>query len=223
MAFFYISMGFWMVKKYLTSFLFLLVILNISHADQEKNPESNLKFLEILLNTTLADLKNNEVLNENDSVFFKVVSADSSFSSIQESFIDNTALNKFNLNVYSSSEKFSMGKLVIIRWIEWSINYKKINRRFWQRQKFQRNLKADFFVEVLNRKDNKLLFCKNVKRDTKSIINRKEILKIQNPEYAFTRGQFVETKGVLKKWLEPIFLFAISGAVIYLFYSLRTQ
>lgn len=218
-------MGLWMVRKCVTTIvLFLLFSINISHAVPKNEPKSNLKHLKNILESTINELVKEGVLNEQDSLVVQVISNDTAFSSIQKSFINNIFINKHNISVFSISENNSLsGKLVIFRWVDWIIKYEKIKHHFWQKQKFQRNLKADFFVEVLNRKDNKILFSKNVKKDEINSIKSSDLEKIQNPKYGFTMGQIIKKDGLLKRWLEPVFLFAISGTVVYLFYSIRSQ
>jgi hypothetical protein len=218
-------MGIWMVSKSVTVVvIFLLFLINISLAVQNNEPKSNLKHLENILESTINELVKQSVLNERDSLSVKVISDDSTFSSIQTSFINNSFLNDYNFSVYSQNENNSLsGKLVIFRWVDWIIKYEKIKRRFWQKQKFQRNLKADFFVEVFNRKDNKILFSKNVKKNEIDTIKNSDFENIQNPKYAFTMGQMLKNDSLLKRWLEPVFLFAISGTVVYLFYSVRSK
>ena len=226
MALFLLSMGDWMVIiRLFYIFLLLLAAQNQSQARQEvPQVKSNLRLLENILDNALQGLKSNNILLSGDSITVNVITNDSIFSATQKSILQEILFNKYKMILYTNTKKNTLsGKIITFRWLNWQILYKPLKRRFWQKKNIQRNLVADFFVEFSSNSENKILFSKRFQHENIDILKENEIKIVQNPQLLFTLGILEQSKGVYKKWLEPVFLFAISGGVIYLFYSIRSK
>jgi len=203
--------------------LFIFVTFHFSKADSPSEIKSNIIILEDFIQSTLNELLQNNTFSAKDTVVVEVISNDTTFSSVQLSLISGFLHNTRSFNIFSNTETSSKcNKKMTFRWLNWEIKYTQMKKRFWQKKRFQRNLKANFFVEVFS-SNNKLLYSKQVKKEFEDILKKDEIGKVQNSDLKFTLGKIKEKGSFVNKFVEPVFLFAISGTVIYLFYSIRSQ
>ena len=203
--------------------LFVFFTYQFSNADSPSEIKSNILVLENFIQSTLVELIQNDPFTAKDTVVFDVISNDTTFSQIQLSFIRGFLYDTKKLNILSKSKSSSKyNKKVTFQWLNWEITYTQMKKRFWQKKRFQRNLKADFFVEVFSY-TNMLLYSKKFEKEFEDIVKKDEIAKVQSPDLEFTLGNIEEKRGLVNKVIEPVFLFAISGTVIYLFYSIRSQ
>ncbi len=226
MALYLFSIGGGMVK---TAWFFILIILtgileNQTQAGQITELKTNLNLLESILDTTLNQLFAKNIIRSDDSVKIKVVADDSIFAVTQKYLVEEKILNKYKITLYTNSDNHTfLGKIITLRWLNWQILYKPVKSKFWQKNNIQRNLMFDFFVEVSSSSESKVLFSRRFQNQYKDIIKKSDMEKTENPNLSFTVGELKQSKGIYTKWLKPVFLFAISATVIYLFYSIRSK
>ncbi len=191
---------------------------------ETKQPPANFDLLRSFADSSFQELLAAKVITPNDPVQVVIFAADTSFAEVQKSMIYDLLLNRFQFRlVLSEKNSVSSGKRIIFRWVNWQITYLALKKKIWQRKRFERNLNADYFVEVSNVQQNKLLFSRHFQRHYKDALSETDIRRVKTPAYAWLAGEYIQRRGFWKKWLEPVFLFAISGTVIYLFYSMRTK
>lgn len=62
-----------------------------------------------------------------------------------------------------------------------------------------------------------------VTETSKDTIQASEIASLENPAMPFTAGRWLQRDDGQRRWVEPVILAAATGAVIYAFYTLRSQ
>ncbi|MBN2357253.1 hypothetical protein JXO59_14145 [candidate division KSB1 bacterium] len=87
--------------------------------------------------------------------------------------------------------------------------------------RMERLVQVALLLRILD-DDDRVLFSQTVSHDVQDSIRRKDIHRIENPAYSFTKGE-IKSAGLLNRLLEPLLVTIVTGGIIYLFYSFRTQ
>lgn len=212
-----------------TACFFILITLagileNQKLAAQTPELITNLNLLESILDSTLKNLFEKTIIVPDDSVLFLVVADDSMFAAVQKSLLQEQLFNKYRIKLYTNSDIDTfLGKIVTLKWLNWQILYQPVKVNFWRKKKIQRNLMFDFIVEVSKSSESKILFSKRFQNQYNDILKKENLEKTENNNLLFTIGNLKKSNGIYNKWLKPVFLFAISGSVIYLFYTIRSK
>lgn len=191
---------------------------------QAQVPLNNQQWLENILDSILTKMIDHNVLKDGEVIQIEVISIDSSFNNYQRTFLRQKLL--FGLNAILSTEnskEYIADKKLLLRWIKWDINYTLTKKHFWQKSQYLRNLTADFFVEIEDLNSKAIIFVERFRFDKNDTISKSKLKSIRNINLPFAMGNFTEKKGIMAGLVEPLFLFAISGTVVYLFYSIRSQ
>ena len=206
-------------------FLLLWLAFRLPCFGQETNqPPANFDLLRSFTDSSFQELLAVKVISADDPVQIVIFAKDTSFAAVQKSMIHDLLLNQYQFDsIVSEKGSLFSGKRIFFRWVNWQITYLALKKKIWQRKRFERNLYADYFVEVSDVQQEKLLFSRHFQRHYRDVLRKKDIRLVETPAYACTAGKYFQQQGVWKKWLKPVFLFAISGTVIYLFYSMRTE
>ncbi len=85
----------------------------------------------------------------------------------------------------------------------------------------QRSLHIEFAVRILDA-ENRLLFSQILSRDSQDVIGRKDLAAVENSALPFTVGK-MESRPLFERMIEPLVISCVTGGIIYLFYSMRTQ
>ena len=132
-------------------------------------------------------------------------------------------LFKKGFQIFTTTDTTREGFFLSFSVIQSAVQYTKIlGRSFWKTNAIERKAKVDFLIQIINRKTNQLIWSGNLAHE-----------KIDQIPVSFL--EFVEQGGCLlkkpdrpkmsgvQKWIEPIIVFAGMGAMLYLFYSVRSQ
>lgn len=190
----------------------------------EDDIPTNLQWLESVLDSSLTNIVKQNVLKSNETVYLEVTSNDPVFNDFQQSYLRQKFLIDSNVTiVHGNLDVNSYDKKLVIRWVNWKVIFQKKKKMFWRKSKYLRNLLADFFVEVEDLNSSTVIYAKRNNYQLSDIINNEKLKSIRNIQLPFTMGQLIENKGIVSRLMEPVFLFAISGTVVYLFYSIRSE
>ena len=213
------------IRKHLFAlaiFSFFFVNNTYSQLLENKDVITNLQWLEDILDSALTDLIDRNVLKMGELVHLKVFSIDTVFNDFQNSYIRRKLLSKYNVTVVSANGgSIRFDKKIIIRWVNWQVSFEVEKKKFWHKIKYQRNLAADFFVEIEDSKTKAMVYTNRYQKNQLDLIFHLNAVQTEN--LPFTMGHVIEKKEIIPGWVEPVFLFAISGTVVYLFYSIRSE
>ena len=185
---------------------------------------TNLELLGMNLDSCLKAISTEGLLRPGDNVKLEVITIDSAFASFQHFLLRQKLMSDHGVSVKTNDSPGSdHSKKIRFRWIEWRIDYAPIKRRFWRKTSYQRNQIADLFVEVEDQDNAEVLFANRFRFLYEDKLGDRQLAEVQNNELSFTIGQIDNSKPALHRWLEPAFLFAISGAVVYIFYAVRSE
>jgi len=213
------------IRKHLFAlaiFSFFFVNNTYSQLLEDKEITTNLQWLEDILDSALTDLIDRNVLKMGELVHLEVFSIDTVFNDFQNSYIRRKLLSKYNVTVVSANGgSIRFDKKIIIRWVNWQVSFEVEKKKFWHKTKYQRNISADFFVEIEDSKTKEMVYTNRYQKSQLDLIFHLNAVQTEN--LLFTMGHVIEKKGIIPGWVEPVFLFAISGTVVYLFYSIRSE
>lgn len=103
------------------------------------------------------------------------------------------------------------------------IVYRKLpRRRFWQRARWQRAAHLVVEVIALNPATRQIDFQKIFSESFADTVEAKLLSRLEDASLPFTIGRKEEMEGG-PSWLEPVLITSATGAVVYLFYSLRSR
>ena len=212
------------------SLCFLLAWLSITfvpasgYSQEEDRLTTSLELLETFLDSCLTALETEGLFGSGDSVRIEVMSVDSTFSGFQYLWLADRLRSKYNAVVLSKSSPGGGHSLkVLLRWVDWKINYVPFRNKFWRKGRYQRNLAADFYVEVEDQNAGNTNHSQRFEYAYQDSLKGDQIGRVENKEFAFTVGLIERSRSNLSRWLEPAFLFAITGAVVYIFYAIRSD
>ncbi len=191
---------------------------------QAQNSLTNQQMLDNILDSTLTKMIDQNVLKNGEVIQIEVISTDSSFDNYQRTFLRQKLLSRLNVILSTgNSKEYIADKKLILKWTQWDINYTLTKKHFWQKSKYLRNFSADFFVEVEDLNSKTIIFAERFRFDENDTISKSKLKSIRNINLPFAMGNFTKKKGIMAGLVEPLFLFAISGTVVYLFYSIRSE
>ena len=213
-----------MQKSALLLLFWLLPAFVSGQKVQEAGAVSNLQFLNRMLDSTLAGLVSGGVLSPPETVKVVVKAGDSLFASYVQDFLANGLFER-GMQVASGpggTPSAKAGKTLVLRWIEWSVSYIPVHRWFGLRKSgYQRNISAEYIVQLLKPPDGRVIYSSKVRRTLHSPVA--DISAAEKGRYPFLHGQMLQKRRRFLSLLEPVFLFAISGTVVYLFYAVRSK
>lgn len=93
---------------------------------------------------------------------------------------------------------------------------------FWTRKPIDRRIDVNIRTRVTRLSDGLLIHGGFFPASYSDKINWQDISKIENPRLAFTTAPKPAYSG-FKKYINPIFIMGVSGIIIYLFYSFRSN
>lgn len=103
------------------------------------------------------------------------------------------------------------------------IVYRKLpRRRFWQKAHWQRAAHVVVEVSALNPATRQIDFQKIFSESLVDTVEGKFLSRLEDTSLPFTIGRKEEIAGG-PGWLEPVLITSATGAVVYLFYSLRSR
>lgn len=201
--------------------IFLLIGPGPVQSDNSREgPITNFEWLESVLDSVYQDLQNQSLFSEGDRVRVEVLSHDTVFSAVQETLLNEMSLAGGRRVAGGRPDPLSEYKKLTLRWVEWSVKYLQIKDL---QETYQRNLRAGFLVEVTDYPGEEIVFAQKYDYSLVDRLSKQELEGVGNDQMPFT----LENKNVKGSSRAPLwqkaFLFAISAAVVYLFYSVRTQ
>jgi len=214
------------LRKLQCLWLFFLLISSSTISTAAVNPpKTNLEWLTTVLDSTLNQLIQQSALSYDDTVIVMVTAADTAFVAFQLVWLRGRLLNNYRNGVVINRAKDSVftGKQIHFRWLDWQVRYTPVERKFWQKQRLQRNLLSDFFVEVLNCANDRLIYSQRFLYQQQDRVGIDEIKSIEQSGFGFTAGIFEQVNKGRHNRLESIFLLAISGTILYVFYAIRSR
>lgn len=103
------------------------------------------------------------------------------------------------------------------------IVYRKLpRRRFWQKARWQRTAHAVIAAEAQNPATRQIEFQKIFAESRADTVAEKFLSSLEDASLPFTRGRREESESGTR-WLEPLLITSATGAVVYLFYALRSR
>ncbi len=206
------------------TFLSLALLPTVSSSQKVGEMPNNLELLEMFLESSVKELADEGFLHPGGKVGIEVISIDTDFASFQRIWLTEKLSSNHNIIVMTKDSSTANHSIKIrFRWINWQIDYIPLKHKFWRKGKYQRNLIADFFVEVEDQSDKKIIYSKRYEQDHRDLLNGAQLDHVKTKELSFTFGRLDTKKSNLRRLLEPAFLFAISGAVVYIFYAIRSD
>ncbi len=204
---------------------FLLLATGSLTAAEVIPPKTNLEWLTSVLDSTLTKLVQQQVITAGDTISVTVAANDTAFATFQLIWLREHLLNDYrNVVVIDRMENnISGGKQIQFHWLDWRVRYTPLTRNFWQRRQFQRNLLSNFFVEIFNCADGQLVFSQQFSYQNQDVLSDQEMKWSKQPGYGFTAGIYEQANKNSRHYTTSIFLFAVSGAIIYLFYAIRSR
>lgn len=104
------------------------------------------------------------------------------------------------------------------------IVYRKLpRRRLWQQARWQRAAHVVVEVSALNSTTRQIDFQKIFSESLVDTVAGKVLSHLEAANWPFTIGSREESAAEGSGWLEPVLITSATGAVIYLFYSLRSR
>jgi len=103
------------------------------------------------------------------------------------------------------------------------IVYRPLPRKyFWQNARWQRAVQVMVELGIHDTSTRQIVFQKIFEESAVDTLSKKNLPALEDQNLAFTIGKKQQDDGEFH-WLEPVLIASATGAVIYLFYSLRSR
>jgi hypothetical protein len=181
---------------------------------------TNLQILDSLVTSSIEAVFNKVTSINPKSVSVEILSKDSLFVSYQRSLVRYFLQQRAGRRVDSVSEPPER-YLLLLRWNDWDIIYRPI-RKLFKKTRIRRSIAADFFLELWPVETPEKKIIRRVKFRRTDTVKKEDLYHLEASEYAFTGGTW-EMGGRGSQFFVNAFLFAISAAVVYLFYTVRSS
>ena len=188
-----------------------------------RSPKTNLKALTAFLDSALVQIFTTDVLGRGDTITVAALSPDTSFSVYVRRWVENRLVAKWGCPVQAFSPVRNVrGKRLLFQWQDWKISYRPLRKWLGLRSAgWRRNISASAIVQVVDFASGNVVFSRQMNLGLKDVVRSPE--SVETRLLPFTRGVQEKHRTGFLGILEPVFLFAISGTVIYLFYAVRSQ
>ena len=107
------------------------------------------------------------------------------------------------------------------RFVDLAVEY-SAEKSFWRNPGIQRRVFAELRLSMHEYSSGSLLCAGTKRKIADDTVQRKYIEHIENDNIAFTKGTLPETS-IIRRVIEPAFIIGLTGTVVYLFYSLRSN
>jgi len=134
-----------------------------------------------------------------------------------QSGYDSIALYQNSANVFTTPDSVLIIEFKII---ELKVNYSSENR-FWKIGAVNRHIRVDLWLKAYNFNTGFIMWSNSLSETYTDKIDAKQTSELHHKHIAFTQSP-IPVSGY-KKYVEPIFIMGLSGTIIYLFYSFRSN
>ncbi len=139
-------------------------------------------------------------------------------SNLQDKLIENRILNSL-LKRFVVFLDDDVDDIVRLDAFQSKIYYIGEPRGFLKRSRLRREVEINLYCSII--KGGRLVWSDSLKRKFSDYINPDEVEKVEDKDFEFTRGEFVETSLSLRRILEGFLVASSIGIAIYLLFVLR--
>lgn len=176
----------------------------------------NFLFSQNLTNFEIVDSLINSIVDEISSQFnsekIKVQ------SNLQDKLVENRILNSL-LKKFVVFFDEDVDDVVRLDAFQSKIFYIAEHTGFLKRSKLRREVEINLYCSVI--KGGRLVWSDSLKRKFSDYVNPDEVEKLEDKDFKFTQGEFVERSSSLRKILEGFIVVSSIGIAIYLLFVLR--
>ncbi len=181
-----------------------------------ESPQTNLQVLRQLYDDIIKSAFENISFNDSDSILIRTHTDEAYKWLIEERLVERLhSLQAKNIFTDRAGDSDAPFTVIDVNPVEQAINYKKLKAK-----KLQRNVDVEIFISVKGA-NKKLLLSRVLKQSRSDTVNVNDKKRIENPQQSFTQGS--QRQSFIRKISEPVIVSLITGFIIYLFYSYRSQ
>lgn len=107
------------------------------------------------------------------------------------------------------------------RIIRAGVSYDRLSRGLFRKDRLERLVFIDAYLKVVAT-NGTILYSGDSKREWRDVMHMSEKSKLENPSFSFTSSEAPSARG-LKRYVEPVLIVGVTGAIVYLFYAYRGE
>jgi hypothetical protein len=213
----------------------ILTIMILVHAAAlqagEESPEKNLDILKSLTREIIIESIEDAGIDHDRWIYIQRLDSLSATNWFVEGMLQDTfrELGYDSLAMahpvakHTYIDRLALRDPVILRFrtVDLAVEY-NAERSFWGNADIQRKVYAELRLSMHEYSSGSLLCSGTRRKVADDTLRRGYIDNIENDNIAFTRGTLPETS-IIRRVIEPVFIIGLTGTVVYLFYSLRSN
>lgn len=199
----------------------LLTVLGFGNLLAQEPPRSNLEVFSELFNDIFSQVFSNVHANDSAELAISIEQTPYDVYWLLEPPLVTSArrtgfghFRKIELITEQDSASFQ----IEIRPVRLSVAYE--SDADLQRHQVARVCRADLHIRLVDPRQ-RILITDNFGSSIRDVIDKKQIERVENVRYPFATAS--RSKGFFKTWVEPLTVSAVTGTIIYLFYSFRSK
>lgn len=189
-----------------------------------QTPPSNLRFLQEVFQRCAARAVS--AMPDSVIVLTRPPAGENSPERLLHNALVEIVQSKKGYSVFDASAVSEQGVAVQYKLLQCDLTYARLPRgwRGWLgagQAVRAANVSVDF--DIHHRTTGRIYWQGIIEAAGKDTVQVDEIVSLESPAMPLTTGRWLQRDDARRRWLEPLILAAATGAVIYTFYTLRSQ